>query len=246
MVRAKRFSDSASAAGEQALSFPKRHPFAFNIIIATVKTSICDVLVQKYVEGKSEIDLVRLSVFTAFGCIYLGFFQWFIYVTLFGRLFPGMAKFANLPFREKLKDPRGMINVVGQTAFDNFVHYTFIYFPVFYVLKEAIQGTGYEKTAPQLVSNALGKYRDNFVEDNLKMWALWVPGDMIVYAVPMWLRLPLNHGFSFIWTCYLSFLRGAAGKKDGEEAGESEAAAGAVAAAPATVVPRDDGKGAEA
>ena len=40
------------------------------------------------------------------------------------------------------------------------------------------------------------------------MWALWIPGDLIVYAVPLWMRLPLNHGLSFIWTCYLSFLRG--------------------------------------
>ena len=40
------------------------------------------------------------------------------------------------------------------------------------------------------------------------MWALWVPGDLIVSAVPLWMRLPLNHGLSFVWTCYLSFLRG--------------------------------------
>ena len=55
------------------------------------------------------------------------------------RLFPGMAKFANAPLRAKLKDRQGIINLVKQVAFDNFIHYTFIYFPVFYVLKEAIQ-----------------------------------------------------------------------------------------------------------
>ena len=43
----------------------------------------------------------------------------------------------------------------------------------------------------------------------LARWALWVPGDFIVYAVPIWMRLPLNHAISFVWTCYLSFLRGA-------------------------------------
>ena len=143
MVRARQLSTEASNAASAAkggiLQFPKEHPFATNIIIATIKTSLCDILVQKYVENKEVVDWRRVSVFTAFGCLYLGFFQWAIYVTLFGRLFPGMAKFANMPFKDKLKDTRGMLNVVGQTAFDNFLHYTFIYFPVFYVFKESIQ-----------------------------------------------------------------------------------------------------------
>ena len=34
-------------------------------------------------------------MFIAFGCLYLGVFQWFMYVTLFGRWFPQMATFAN-------------------------------------------------------------------------------------------------------------------------------------------------------
>ena len=212
MIRAKGFSESVSAAAQNTgggfFSFWKKHPFATNIIIATIKTSLCDVLVQKYVEGKAEVDWKRVSVFTAFGCLYLGFFQWAIYVTLFGRLFPGMAKFANMPLKDKLKDRRGMLNLVGQTAFDNFIHYTFIYFPVFYVFKEAIQGTGYEKTLGTVVGKSMDKYQNNFLEDNMKIWGLWIPGDMIIYAVPMWLRLPLNHALSFIWTCYLSFLRG--------------------------------------
>eukprot|EP00750_Incisomonas_marina_P012018 INCI16490.1.p2 GENE.INCI16490.1~~INCI16490.1.p2 ORF type:complete len:329 (-),score=56.44 INCI16490.1:114-1100(-) len=212
MVRARQLSTEASNAASAAkggiLQFPKEHPFATNIIIATIKTSLCDILVQKYVENKEVVDWRRVSVFTAFGCLYLGFFQWAIYVTLFGRLFPGMAKFANMPFKDKLKDTRGMLNVVGQTAFDNFLHYTFIYFPVFYVFKESIQGTGYEKTIASVTGKSLGKYRENFLEDNTKIWGLWIPGDLVIYAVPMWLRLPLNHALSFIWTCYLSFLRG--------------------------------------
>lgn len=60
----------------------------------------------------------------------------------------------------------------------------------------------------------------------MKIWMLWIPGDMIIYAVPMWLRLPLNHALSFIWTCYLSFLRG---EKDA--GGSTEAAEEVVAVA---------------
>lgn len=200
------FGSGASAGG--VLGFPKRHPYAFNIILATVKTSCCDILVQKQIEKRSEIDWTRNGVFVAFGCLYLGVFQWVIYVSLFGRLFPGMAKFANAPLKEKLKDRQGMINLAKQVAFDNFIHYTFIYFPVFYVFKEAIQGKEHDGTPWGIFQGGMGKYQNGCVEDNLKMWALWIPGDFIIYAVPMWLRLPTNHFLSFIWTCYLSFLRG--------------------------------------
>ena len=102
------------------------------------------------------------------------------------------------------------------------VHYSFIYFPVFYVFKETIQGSGYEKTVASVFGAGLSKYKDNAFEDNPKMWALWIPGDLIVYSVPMWLRLPCNHGFSFVWTCYLSFLRGGDTLDDGEVVGNGE------------------------
>ena len=95
----------------------------------------------------------------------------------------------------------------GQVAVDNFVHDPLVYFPVFYTFKESIQGEQGADVA-SVARVGLSKYANNAVEDNLSMWALWVPGDLIVYAVPMWMRLPLNHGLSFVWTCYLSFLRG--------------------------------------
>merc|ERR1719223_1761422 len=73
---------------QQVLTFPKRRPFATNIIIATSKTSLADILVQ-IGEGKRdwrEINWQRNAVFVAFGCFYLGAVQWFVYVTLFTKL----------------------------------------------------------------------------------------------------------------------------------------------------------------
>merc|ERR1719230_934840 len=119
-------------------TFPKRQPFATNIIVATAKTSLADLIVQKG-EGKSEIDWKRNGVFTAFGFAYLGVAQWFIYVSLFTRLCPNAIRFSNLTWAEKLKDKAGQIDLVKQTCYDNFVHYTFIYYPVFYTFKELIQ-----------------------------------------------------------------------------------------------------------
>ncbi|CAJ1379964.1 unnamed protein product [Effrenium voratum] len=117
------------------VTFPKRQPFATNVIVATIKTSAADLIVQK-AEGRERIDWQRNGAFTAFGFAYLGMIQWFIYVTLFSRLCPNAIRFANLPWAEKLKCRAGQIDLVKQTALDNFVHYTFVYFPVFYIIKE--------------------------------------------------------------------------------------------------------------
>jgi hypothetical protein len=139
-----------------------------------VKTSIADLIVQT-AEGKEHYDWKRNGVFTAFGFAYLGVVQWFIYVTFFSKVCPGAIRFANQSWALKKTDRAGQIDVLKQTALDNFVHYTFIYFPVFYIFKEMIQA---DKSSSEgnFISNALAKYRNNCVKDNLAMWALWVPG----------------------------------------------------------------------
>jgi len=195
----------------QITTFPKRRPFATNIMVATVKTSCADLVIQKCAEGKEEIDWKRNGVFTAFGFAYLGIAQWFIYVSLFTRLCPNAIKFANMSWAEKLKFRAGQIDLVKQTVYDNFIHYTFVYFPVFYMFKELIQadsskGAGID--VAKMGENALSKYWNNCVTDNLYMWSLWVPGDLLVYACPIWMRLPLNHLISLAWTMILSNLRG--------------------------------------
>ena len=55
---------------------------------------------------------------------------------------------------------------------------------VFYCVKEAIQGDPEElKEKGGFVAAGLGKYYNNFATDNLHIWALWIPGDTIVYAL---------------------------------------------------------------
>lgn len=188
-------------------TFPKRQPYMTNIIIATVKTSCADILVQLG-EDKEHIDWKRSGVFTAFGFFYLGCCQWFIYVTVFSRLCPNAIRFANSPMSQKLKDRAGQIDLVKQTLLDNFGHYTFVYFPVFYTFKEFIQSGDNDGDDTSLFERALAKYQKNFIEDNLAIWALWIPMDIIIYACPIWMRMPLNHGVSLAWTMILSWMRG--------------------------------------
>eukprot|EP00747_Dinoflagellata_sp_TGD_P165422 gnl/TRDRNA2_/TRDRNA2_186665_c0_seq1.p1 gnl/TRDRNA2_/TRDRNA2_186665_c0~~gnl/TRDRNA2_/TRDRNA2_186665_c0_seq1.p1 ORF type:complete len:290 (+),score=38.70 gnl/TRDRNA2_/TRDRNA2_186665_c0_seq1:81-872(+) len=192
---------------QQITTFPKRRPFATNMIVATTKTSLADILVQK-AEGKKDIDWSRNGVFVAFGFVYLGAVQWFIYVTVFKTLCPNAIRFANSSWAEKLKDRAGQIDLVKQVCLDNFIHYTFVYFPVFYMFKELIQARDAGSDASSIPSNAMAKYMKNFWGDNFAIWGLWVPGDLVVYAVPIWMRLPLNHAISLAWTMILSWMRG--------------------------------------
>jgi hypothetical protein len=195
---------------QRLFALPKRRPFEFQLVFATVKTAAADYLVQKHIEKKDKIDWRRNMVFTVFGGAYLGGFQWLIYVTAFRRWFPNMDKFAAQTLREKMGNRPGQIDLVKQVAFDNFIHYTFIYFPVFYVFKESIQqgDDGKMRSPIEIAKGGMEKYKTNFWGDNTAIWALWIPCDIIIYAIPMWMRLPANHATSFVWTCILSFMRG--------------------------------------
>ena len=79
------------------LSFPVRAPFAFNVIVATAKTSAADAIAQIAVEKKSfsEFNWNRNAVFVVFGAAYIGIFQYWLQVNLFSKWFAGCAPFAN-------------------------------------------------------------------------------------------------------------------------------------------------------
>jgi hypothetical protein len=62
-------SASADAGSNPILSFPKTHPFAFQLLVATGKTSAADMIVQVVAEKKkwNEIDWKRNGIFVVFG-----------------------------------------------------------------------------------------------------------------------------------------------------------------------------------
>lgn len=174
--------------------------------MAGSKTIVADILVQKTVEGNDTLDLKRTALFGAFGFAYLGVFQYGLYVTMFKRWFPNMARFANQSFSQKLRDRPGQIDLGKQVVFDNFIHPLW-FFPIYYTMKESIQGE--PKTPHQTVDMAMTKYKKNAWEDWTSFWKIWLVGDVFVMSLPLWARLPANHGISFVYVCILSFLRGA-------------------------------------
>ncbi|GHP06068.1 hypothetical protein PPROV_000481500 [Pycnococcus provasolii] len=204
---------AAEAAAVENLSFAQRYPFATNIIIATFKTSAADLIAQCVVEQKSitEVDWKRNMVFVVFGATYLGGVQYWIQVNMYKRWFPTMQRFANHPtMADKLKDVAGQIDVVKQIAFDVVIHLPFMYLPTFMVVKEFVQGKTWNPV--DWVKDASAKYIKNFATDVKTMTMVWLPADIIIFSVPLYLRLPVRHVVSLAWTAYLSFLRGAANK----------------------------------
>jgi len=176
---------------------------SFGVVISTIKTSVSDLLVQKVVEQRAEVDWKRNAAFATFGCFYLGGVQYLIYVPLFGRLFPNAAQFASKPLREKVKDFKGIRDLLGQVFLDQCVHHPFMYFPAFYCTKELVM-----QEKPSL-PRVLGEYRANMKDDLIALWKVWVPSTLLNFAfMPMWARIPWVAGTSLVWTCILSAMRG--------------------------------------
>jgi hypothetical protein len=219
------------------MRWAQRAPFSSQVAVATTKTIAADIVVQTAVEGKSlqNVDYRRVGVFGAFGFLYLGVVQYGLYVKGMQRVFDKAAleKFCSAPIREKIRDKVGLQILAGTIALDFFLIQPLLYWPAYYLVKEVgfsdTSDTNADAhkslTADTLSSNtvdsetvkggdgsvlgsALSKYKTNFCEDNLGMCGFWLPMDIIIYSVPIHLRLHLNHIISFAWVGIVSMFRG--------------------------------------
>ena len=182
---------------------PVKYPMAFGIVLSGSKTSFSDLLVQKVVERREEIDWRRNAAFASFGFFYLGGVQYTLYVTIFGRMFPNAASFAAKPLAQKLTDVKGMASLFGQVFLDQCVHHPLMYFPVFYCTKEIVMAD-----KPDIMK-VLTEYQKNMSEDLSALWKIWIPCTLFNFAfMPMHLRIPFVAGVSLVWTCVLSTMRG--------------------------------------
>ena len=111
-------------------------------------------------------------------------------------------------------------------------------------LEDGDQGTEGSSAAPRspvdVAKQAMTTYKQNFWADNIAMCSVVIPGDILTFGAPMWLRLPANHLISFFWVCYLSFLRGDAAVEASpaptvEASVETEGAIAAAAPAPTSL-----------
>lgn len=78
---------------------------------------------------------------------------------------------------------------------------SFCYLPVFYVFKAAVFSEVASVSA--WVSNGMNTYFKNCWKDWYDVVRVWGPADIVCFSVPLWLRLPVRHIVSFVWTAYL-------------------------------------------
>jgi hypothetical protein len=186
--------------------FAKKYPFMNNIIIASTKTAAADLMAQVVIAQTpfSAIEWDRTFLFLTFGAIYLGGFQYFYQVNIFKKLFD-VDKFTSQSWSDKLNDVEGLKALAAQTALDLFV-LTLVYLPTFYVFKEGVFSGSMDPTV--WMSSGIEKWQQNFSKDELDLIRVWMPADLVCFSVPLYLRLPVRHVVSFMWTAYLSFVRG--------------------------------------
>ncbi|CAK9073170.1 Uncharacterized protein SCF082_LOCUS35872 [Durusdinium trenchii] len=149
------------------------------MIIATLKTSAADLVTQCVIERKSLKEV-----------------DWK----------RNMEKFTTQPWAAKLRDGPGLMALGAQTALDLGM-LTCVYLPTFYVFKAGVFSGSLDPTV--WASTGIGNYTKNISKDAYDVFRVWGPADLVCFSVPLWLRLPVRHVVSFVWTAYLSFARGA-------------------------------------
>jgi hypothetical protein len=187
------------------------------VAVATIKTASADILIQTQVERCEEVDWKRVGLFTAFGSVYFGGFQYLLYVKCFSRWFDA-ARLSKMSLTQIFTEGgAARANWLKQVGFDLFLH-GHIFFPSYYAFKISIMGgTNGEGTLAEgrpftdVMKEAWGKYMVNMVDDWIGFWKVWVVGDIVVFGmVPLWARLPVNNAISFLYVLVLSSMRGAA------------------------------------
>lgn len=186
--------------------FAKENPLANSVMIATVKSGLADLMAQTVISSNSlnEIDAKRSLLFCLFGCIYSGWFQYLYQVLIFKRLFD-IEKFTQQSMSEKIRDGPGLRALAAQTGLD-LVVLTLVYLPTFYIFKVGVFSGTLDPSA--WFDTGLSNYKANFSKDELDLVRVWFPADVVSFSVPLYLRLPVRHAVSFVWTAYLSFARG--------------------------------------
>ena len=176
----------------------RARPFTTSILVTTVKAGLADLLVQKVIEQRCEVDRRRLATFVIFGGVYQGCFQYWMFNHWFEAVFPGRALW---PTIKKI----AAVNFIGDPVF---------FFPCFYLLKESLLRPPSEVLRLDTVRCALGNYYSNCCIDWRNTWLTWIPGHCVTYGLlPMHLRMPWVAGVSFGYLSLLSFTRGGQAKQ---------------------------------
>jgi len=173
-------------AGAAAYSaFAKAAPYACSISTSTLKGIVSDLFAQLIVERRSRPQWRRTLAFTIFGATYLGAFAQYKYATLYTTLF-GAAKTAPV--------------IALKLLADMVISAPLIYFPLYYMFKGVIFGSG----AREELRNYFSPHGAGMLK---RYWIVWLPSLSAMWMViPQHLRVPFLCSISLAWQVALSTL----------------------------------------
>jgi len=174
-------------------SIAAKYPLATTACAATIRGLFGDLAAQmverKANNEKSDFDWRRLFLYASFTNIVAFLYDRPVYTMALPRYFPTIVR-----------GVRSWSNVFKATMVDNLIFSPFVYFPMFYILKDCI----IERTQSSPFG-ALAHCAAELPSQMLACWAFWMPITGITQAfVPVHLRIPFLSFSACGWVAVLS------------------------------------------
>lgn len=191
-----------------------RHPFTTALTTSIAKCVVSDLIVQKFVEGKEQIDRGRVLSFFLLGVTYVGAFQYSLYNHLLK------------PLNDVMRPAYGVgASTFALVAVDQFFVGPFVYFPSFCGLK--LWATG-ESAIVDVPAKVKAMWKEGVFGTIAALWAVWIPAQAInFWLVPRHLTIPFMNVVGFGWNFILSAMHGS--RMGSDAAADGEPGSGAVA-----------------
>lgn len=165
-------------------SVAKKHVWKVSLVTTACKGMLADIVAQKVFEKKEQLDYKRTGLFFMFGAVYSGCICHGLWTKVYPMVFT--SRFTSL-------------NALGAILFDNLVNTPFIFFPIFYAMKECLF------SASGNLTTALKKWQKEAFEASTASWKLWFPAHVITFGLmPVHLRIPFGSIVSFFYFMMVS------------------------------------------
>jgi len=172
----------------------KARPLQWAIGFGSVKYMMADYIAQTQLEGKNikTINWTRFGLFTTFGAVYVGGFQYYVYARFYPYILRNVTQFYQ-------KSLYGFI-------IDMTIYSPIIYYPIFYCFRD---GVYHKNVSLRQLRMSMLRYKRNFKEDYINLWMVWgVPQITVFTVIPLHFRVPFISGVGFVWGILLSNTRG--------------------------------------
>jgi len=179
-------------------SIVTKRPLVSAIIIGTANAGIADIFTQTVLENKSisNLNYRSFNALVLLGATAVCIDYWLVN-RFYWYLFPKNT----------------FLHTMYKVAIDQFIILPFMYFPLFYVIRETAYTIDvvpqYDtKILLEYGKQSLLKFKHNMKHDLMASWMLWVPGQFITLGIlsKPW-RVPFMQFLSFVWFMGLSFYR---------------------------------------